>query len=94
MFLQTQQPHNAIKKDTFGKWVKATLQNAGIDMQVFSPHSVRSAATSAAKGKGVPLSTILRTAGWETDCVFRKFYDRPIGRNITFAKTVLESVDQ
>lgn len=89
LFLQTIKPYKPITRDTFGKWVKATMLAAGVDMGIFGPHSTRSATTSKAMGKGVPLATILRTAGWESECTFRKFYNKPVARDVTFAESVL-----
>ena len=93
LFIQTVKPHRPVQRDTFGKWIRVTLQLAGVDMGVFAPHSSRSAATSAAKAKGVPLATILRTAGWESANTFRKFYDLPVVRDPKFAETVLGAAE-
>ena len=40
-----------------------TLKLAGIDLSLFTPHSTRSASTSAVVSK-VPIDTIIKTAGW------------------------------
>ena len=93
LFLQTLKPFSPIKRSTFGKWIRATLMLAGVDMTVFAPHSSRGAATSAANAKGVPIGTILKTAGWASECTFRKFYDRPVNRDVNFAKSVLSTLD-
>lgn len=53
LFISTVKPHNAVSKDTIARWIKVTLGLAGIDGNVFKPHSTRAAATSAAKRKGV-----------------------------------------
>ena len=94
LLLQTIRPFRPIARDTLGKWVKAVLMAAGVDMQIFGVHSTRSASTSAACGKGVPLMTILRTAGWERECTFRQFYDMPVTRNTKFADSVLGTVGE
>lgn len=91
LFLQTVKPFKPIARNTLGKWVKKTLQRAGINMHVFSPHSTRSASTSSAMAKGVPLSTVLRTAGWRSEDTFRKFYDKPVARDTQFAKAIMHS---
>ena len=61
---------------------------AGIDT-AFAPHSTRAAATSKAKSHGIPLNTIIRTAGWSSMSVFGKFYDKPIKES---SKTLQEAV--
>ena len=88
LFLGVQKPYKSVTKGTLAKWIKRTLLLAGIDMNVFCPHSTRSASTSAAVGR-VPIETILRTAGWTKDCTFRKFYKRPITNSSAFSDAIL-----
>jgi hypothetical protein len=38
---------------------------SGIDVNIFKPHSTRAASTIAANVRNVPMSTILKTAGWK-----------------------------
>lgn len=59
-------------------WIRTVLCKSGIDVKQFSPHSTRSAAVSAAKQCNVPIDVILKSAGWASDCVFRKFYQKDI----------------
>ena len=59
LFISTVKQHNAVSKDTNSRWIKVTLGLAGIDGNVFKPHSTRAAATSAAKRKGVIVSDSL-----------------------------------
>ena len=49
-------------KDTLVRWVKQTLKDASTNMNIFSPHSTRSASNCKAKTY-VPLKTILETGG-------------------------------
>ena len=74
-------PHNAVSKDTIARWIKVTLGLAGIDGNVFKPHSTRAAATSAAKRKGVIVSDILNVAGWSNEKTFARFYNKPLHSN-------------
>ena len=72
-------PHKAITRDTLSRWTKDALQTSGINMNVFAPHSVRSASVSAAsRSNKLQLNTILRTAGWTTSNTFTKYYNKPI----------------
>ena len=91
LFLSTLKPFKPITRDTFGKWIKFVLGQAGIDLAQFGVHSTRVASTSMAWSKGVPLQTIIRTAGWEADNTFRKFYKRPVTRSGDFAQSILTS---
>ena len=59
---------------------------AGIDINVYKPHSVRSAATSKAKAANASLVEIMQTAGWSSAATF---YDREIEQGSSFADSVL-----
>ncbi len=78
LFISHQAPHGAVSTSTIARWVKIVMKNAGLDTSIFTPHSLRAASTSAAARKGVPLQTILTTAGWSNECTFRKYYDKPL----------------
>ena len=66
------------------------MKAAGIDTNIFKPHSTRSASTSAAKAANVPIQEIMTIAGWRSDSVFAKFYNRPVRDESSFAKAVLQ----
>ena len=46
-----------------------------------------------ALAKGVPLATITKTAGWESNSTFRRFYNRPITRAGDFAQAILNTAE-
>jgi len=94
LFLSTIRPHAPVSRDTIGKWIKYVLGAAGIDLKIFGTHSTRAAATSKACGFGVPLQTIIKTAGWTNNQTFRKYYDRPISRNTEFASAILDDLNE
>ncbi|KAJ8913812.1 hypothetical protein NQ315_002718 [Exocentrus adspersus] len=52
LFLTTRPPHGIATKQTISRWVKTTLHAAGINTDVFKPHSTRHASTSAALERG------------------------------------------
>ena len=81
LFISTVKPHKAVSKDTISRWIKVTLGLAGIDGNVFKPHSTRAAATSAAKRKGVIVADILNVAGWSNEKTFARFYNKPLNSN-------------
>ena len=92
LFLTLNKPHSAASKDTVSRWVKATMSAAGIDTSRFAPHSVRCASTSAAHRGGAPVNEIMQKAGWSSDNVFAKFYNKPL-HTVTFQNAVLEIKD-
>ena len=57
------------------------------DVNIFKPHSRRSASTSKAKLCDVPLAEILDKAGWKSESTFAKFYGKNIVED-TFANKV------
>ena len=91
LFISTVKPHSCVSKDTIARWIKAALKMAGIDVQVFKPHSTRAAATSAALRKGVPVRDILKVAGWSKETTFARFYNKPLDVTIdtAFAQAIL-----
>lgn len=82
-------PHNAVTTSTISRWLKETLRLSGIDITVYKSHSVRAAATSAAKSLNVPIEDILSAVGWSGAETFRKFYNKPLVKSESFANKLL-----
>ena len=84
-------PHRAVSKDTIARWIKTLLKTAGVDVNVFSAHSTRAAATSTAHRKGGTISSILQVAGWSNVQTFAKFYNKPLvlQSDLSFTDAVL-----
>jgi integrase len=80
LFLTTQKPYSPAAPATLSKWLRKGLSLAGLDMSQFTPHSTRSAATSAMNSRNVPMTTILKSAGWSTKTTFQKFYCKALSR--------------
>lgn len=79
LFISFRKPYKLVSSQTLSRWVKTTLGQSGIDLQLFSAHSTRHASTSKAKQLGVSLDTIRKTAGWsDTSSTFARFYNKPI----------------
>uniref|UniRef100_A0A1Y1LFP4 Tyr recombinase domain-containing protein n=1 Tax=Photinus pyralis TaxID=7054 RepID=A0A1Y1LFP4_PHOPY len=92
LFLTHQRPHREATKQTISRWVKLTMELAGLDTSKFKPHSTRHASTSTALKRGVPLATILKTAGWSRESnTFRNFYNLPITDDMDFAVSILQA---
>lgn len=89
LFITTQPPFKGVARATISRWVKTVMKKAGLDVNLFKPHSTRAAAASAAKVKGVPLSSIMKSAGWTQDNTFRKFYDKPVQKKSCFQTAIL-----
>lgn len=78
LLLCFKKPYGAASKDTLSRWLRWTMKESGVDTNLFAPHSVRGAATSAAAKLDVPMDTILQAAGWSNAETFRKFYFKDI----------------
>ena len=78
LFLSDARPFSPVLLDSISRWFKRVEQQAGIDITKVKPHSTRAASTSDAKRNAVPLENILTAAGWQSDCVFAKYYNKPL----------------
>jgi len=76
--ISTIRTHEAVSKQTIGRWIMLIMMKAGIHTS-FKPHSTRrAAATSMANLRGVPMQQIVKTAGWANARTFAKYYNKPI----------------
>jgi hypothetical protein len=91
LFITTKKPYKAVTRDTICRWTRTVLIKSGIDVNIFKPHSTRAASTTAANVRNVPMSTILKTAGWKKDCMFRKFYKKPIVMDKSYSENLLNA---
>ena len=78
LFIGINNPHNHVSSSTISRWIKLQLQQAGIDTSVFSAHSTRGAAASAALKNGCPINSILESAHWSSESTFTRFYRRDV----------------
>ena len=93
LFISTQKPFKAASKSTISRWVKTTLTRAGINTNIYKPHSTRSASTSAAAASDLDITHILKTANWSRATTFAKYYSKPITEgNGAFMKAILRKV--
>ena len=71
------------------RWLKLSLENAGIDTNIFTGHSYRLASTSKANNLGVSFEVTLRTADWKHSGTFRKFYKKEVSDKDMYSRTIL-----
>ena len=90
LFLTFAKPYHHASKDTLSRWVKEILRLSGIDTSTYGPHSVRAAASSAAKRGGASVQTILDTAGWTNNSTFARYYNRPV-QGKDFGMAIMDS---
>ena len=90
LFISYTKPHSAVGRETIARWCKSVLGYAGIDVNLFSSHSSRAAATSKAKSVGVSLTKILECAGWSNAQTFAGHYDKVVCPSDTFQDLLLK----
>ena len=90
LFISTRKPHKGVTTGTLARWMKSMLRAAGIDTNVYTAHSFRSASTSTAFAQGVSLQDILHTADWTNASTFARFYNKQT-EDSTFAASVLSA---
>lgn len=78
LFLSDARPFSPVLHDSIIRWFKTVMQQAGIDITKFKPYGSRAASTSGARRNAVPLENILTAAGWKSDCVFAKYYNKTL----------------
>ena len=84
LWLSYNKPFKPVHRDTVSRWIKNVLEKAGVNTKVFSAHSTRAAAASAARSNNVPINTIMEAAGWSRESTFKKFYDKPVKDVVNF----------
>lgn len=91
LFTTCKKPYKNASSQTLSRWVNYILHKSGVDTRIFTAHSTRHAATSAAARKGVSIDVIRRSAGWsEKSGTFARFYQIPLQDN-NFSLAVLDS---
>lgn len=60
----TESLYRSDRKTPSSRWIKNILAKSGVDTHIYSAHSTRHAATSAASRKGLSVDLIRRSAGW------------------------------
>ena len=80
LFISTTKPYKSVSRDTIARWIKNT-KDANIDTGLFTAYTCRSASTSKAKLAGLNIKTILNSANWTKDNIFKRYYFKEIQEN-------------
>ena len=89
LFISYAKPFGPVSRNTFSRWVKAVLAEAGIDTGRYSGHSTRAAACSAVAERA-SLDTVLKAAGWQSESTFAKFYKKDMQSAQNFGQVLLD----
>ncbi len=90
LFISFVKPYKRVSRETISRWIRSVMETAGVDTNVFKPHSTRAAVSSKAKAACVPVHDILRTAGWPSSRCFDLFYNKSV-ESSNFASAILHS---
>ncbi|KAL9988598.1 hypothetical protein ACROYT_G003060 [Oculina patagonica] len=90
LFISFVKPYKRVSRETISRWIRSVMETAGVDTNVFKPHSTRAAVSSKAKAACVPVHDILRTAGWPSSICFDLFYNKSV-ESSNFASAILHS---
>ena len=89
-FITCTKPYKVPSRDTYSRWVRTVLSQAGINLGIFGPGSTRSAVTSKAASRNCPVNEIMRNAGWSQESTFTKWYKKEIENKCTMSDFVLK----
>ena len=78
LFITCSKPYKTPHRDTIARWVRNIMIEAGLDTNVFKPHSCRSASTSMGKDQGLPIEQVLKYGSWKNFNTFLKHYCKNI----------------
>lgn len=87
-FITSRPPFKVASRDTLRRWTRDIMCCAGLDLNMFSPHSTSSSSASKA-ALSLPISTFT-TVGWANDSIFGKFYRKTLANPSQFAGAVLQ----
>ena len=76
VFLSNSTSHSPVTTATISTWLKETLKLAGINTNIFTPHSTRAAGSSKSRGKGMNKQTILSMGNWKQLSTWERHYYR------------------
>ena len=77
-FVSFHKPHKCVMVATLARWMKAILTDAGVDPELWKPHTVRSASsTHHSTVRHLDLGQVCRLADWSmASSTYLRFYKR------------------
>ena len=74
LLLSYVKPHHPVTTSSITRWLKTFMAEVGININLFTAHSTRSASVPKAYFGGVSVSDILQQAHWAKESTFTRFY--------------------
>ena len=92
LFISCTAPFRCVTKDTICRWCKDILRLAGIDINLYTTHSSRAAASSLAKTKGISsINEIMDSAGWSSEKSFSRHYKKIVEQEFNIGQEILKN---
>ena len=82
LFISVRKLYKPVKPAIIGHWLKAVMNSAGIDTNIFTAHFTRGVAASKARTGGVSIADILKPANWNSASTFSCFYHQLSGGSL------------
>lgn len=80
---------SSVRSSTVTGWIKNFMEEAGIDTSNYKPHSIRSASSTKAVGKGLSIEAVKQHANWSRKaCTFEDYYYKSTAQQSNSTKTV------
>ena len=76
LFISLKPPFKNLSAQRIAKVVKETMQQAGIDTELWKAHSLRGSSASKAAAQGAKVDELFKLARWSSYQTFQKFYFR------------------
>ena len=89
LFLSYQKPHKGVTKDTISRWSREMMSEAGINTDLYTTHSSRSAASSMAHQRGLPMRELCEACGWSREKTFAQHYNKELVKTLNVVDFVL-----
>ena len=70
---------------------KNILRLAGIDINLYTTHSSRAAASSFAKTMGISINEMMDSGGWSTEKSFSRHYNKFVEQEFNIWQEILNS---
>jgi hypothetical protein len=71
----------SIRPSILSGWLKSSMKKAGIDTNIYKPHSFRSASSTKAVEQGASIDNVKQHANWNLNSgTFEKYYYKPIAQ--------------
>ena len=67
LLISFSKPHRAASTRTVSRWLKSSLENASIDVNMYQGHCRLTASASKASLHGLNIQSILRAGGWSRE---------------------------